>query len=61
MSFTQGKHPLMQKLLGNVGGDYAEEKLRPIVLQPEFVCGLLEEQAAEVLRGQIHDKPRWAE
>jgi hypothetical protein len=53
-------HPLIQSLLNPVTSD-AEEGSQPIIVNSKHIHEWLEEQAAESLRGQIHDKPRWSE
>ncbi len=53
-------HPLIQSLLKPLDLDL-EEGSQPIIINPKHIYELLEEQAAESLRGQINDKPRWSE
>jgi hypothetical protein len=53
-------HPLIQSLMNPSTSDL-EEGSQPIIINPKRVHELLEEQAAESLRGQISDKPRWSE
>lgn len=52
-------HPFIDSLLKFSTQDPSEEQ--PILVNSKNIHEWLEEQAAESLRGQIHDKPRWSE